>query len=213
MLLFILIPVQIQAQYVYFSPLSGCSSDGAECFSDAQEWHVFIRTEDISGVMGTHFRIDPTGYPEFSSDNILSITTNSQVTIVSGDLFTGMTLTWPTDLYSTDSLLTVTLDSDNMPSPYGTGITTRDIYLIRDSMPPIVLDDFEVHCTSCNAFWGGIHWLNPDTLTAVIGSETTIEFVAQAYGGGPGLTGVFFYVTDEIGWYQDCLDLCVVEHY
>ena len=202
--LILLLPLQVQGQYLYFSPTGGCSVDGIGCLEMYQKFYIFISAEDTPGINGSSFRVEADEYSDFTMDNVLSVEPHDQVTIVGGDLITGMELSWPADLYGFDTLLTVTLDPDNLPW-WSWSVFTRDIVLYRESNDPLSLPDFLFYCSHCYSGGGGFYWVNPDTMIAVIGAETIIELEALGYSSG-GFSGTLFDVFDELGWYQGCID-------
>jgi hypothetical protein len=196
-------PHPLLAQYVYLSPTGGCSVDGTGCMDYYAQFYLFIRAEDVSNSTGASFFIEGDEYSQLGSDNILSIEAHEGVVIESGDLFSGMTLSWPEGQYTSDTLLTIALDPDNLPA-LGWAVFTRDIRLYRVTGNTLYPDDFMFYCSHCygtgeDAIW----WQHPDTVTAVIGKQSLIDLPCIGESPG-GFSGTDLDAFDANGWIDEC---------
>ena len=123
--------------------------------------------------------------------------------IESGDLFSGIRLSWAEGTYVIDTLLTIKLDPDNMPL-FSWRVLTKDIELYRASGESLQLDDFIFYCSHCTGLGGGtIWWQHADTLNALIGKQTLLDLPCIGNSAG-GLSGTILETYDELDWISGC---------
>lgn len=202
-LLLAAIPHPLTAQYVYLSPTGGCSVDGTGCMNYFPEFYIFILSEDVSDAIGAHFYIEGDEYSQFGIENILNVELHDGVVIEGGDLFSGITLSWPEGQYTSDTLLTLEFDPDNLPI-LSWAAFTRDIELYRADGDTLHLDDFMFYCSHCTGMAGGtIWWQHPDTVTAAIGEQSVLDLPCIGDSGG-GLSGTYLDAFDLFGWVEEC---------
>ncbi|UCF06560.1 MAG: hypothetical protein JSV33_05910 [bacterium] len=203
LLMLVAIPHPIMAQYVYLSPTGGCSIDGIGCMDGFSEFYIFIHTEVVTNAIGTSFYIEGDENSQFGIENILNVQTHEDVVIESGDLFSGITLSWPEGQYIYDTLLTVEFDPDNPPI-FSWMVFTRDIELYRASGDTLHLDDFMFYCSHCTGMAEGtIWWQHPDTIKAEIGKQSVIDIPCIGNSSG-GLSGTYLDAFDDLGWIDEC---------
>jgi hypothetical protein len=203
MLFLLAIPIPLNAQFVYFSPNGSCSIDGTGCLDGFSEFYVFIRAEAVLNTTGSYFYIEGDEFSQFGSNNVLSVEPHEGVVIESGDLFSGMTLSWPAGQYASDTLLTIHLDPLNMPL-FSMLVFTRGIELCTASEDTLFLDDFIFYCSHCTGLGDDfIEWQHPDTIDALIGAQTVLEIPCIGHSAG-GFSGTDLDVFDENGWVDEC---------
>jgi hypothetical protein len=196
-------PISLAAQYVYFSPTGGCSLDGNGCLDGYTVFHVFIRAEDVSNTTGAHFYVEGNEFSQFGDENILSVDPHDGVVIESGDLFSGMTLSWPAGQYVSDTLLTVDLDPLEMPL-LSMAVFTKDIELYTADGDTLFPDDFVFYCSLCDGLGDNIiEWLHPDTIDVLIGTQAVIEIPCIGHSAG-GFSGTDLDAFDTNGWIDEC---------
>jgi hypothetical protein len=203
------IPGQIAARYVYFSPTGGCSVDGIGCMGGFLVFYVFIRAPDVQDARGARFFVEADEHSVFGNEHISSIETHENVEIEEGDLFSGITLSWPAGQYSDDTLLTVVIDPDNKPV-LSMGVYTKSVQLYCSSGDTLQLDDFLFHCSHCatpTSAW--IDWLHPDTVLVQIGSSGAVSIDCLGHTDGFGMTGTSFNAFDQEGWLDGCVGCSV----
>ena len=205
MLLLFAFTIPLAAQFVYFSPTGGCSIDGNGCLDEYTVFCLFIRAEDISNTTGTYFYIEGDEFSQFGADNILSVKPHDGVVVESGDLFSGMTLSWPAGQYVSDTLLTVHLDPLDMPL-LSMMVFTKDIELYTATEDTLLLDDFMFYCSLCDGLGDNIiEWMHPDTIDALIGTQTVLEIPCIGHSAG-GFSGTDLEAFDTNGWIDECTD-------
>ena len=208
-ILLCLIPCQILAQYVYFSPNGDCSVDGSGCMNYFSEFHIFILAQDVSDAIGASFFIEGYEPSDFGNEHISSIEPHDNVVIEYGDLFSGIMLSWPAGQYSTDTLLTMRIDLNN-PPVLSMGVYTKDIRLYRSNGDTLHLDDFLFYCSYCSmptSVW--IDWFHQDTVMVQIGSSTEVSIDCLGHTNGFGLTGTAFNAFDQERWLNGCVDCSI----
>jgi hypothetical protein len=201
LLTLLLIPSQAAGQYLYFSPNGGCASDGVSCWVYFQTYYIFLRIPDVHDATGASFRLESEA---FGPEDFASVNAYGDVVIEGGDVFTGITLSWPSGLYDNDTLLTIPIELNEPHSdlyPWLIG-RTRDIEIYTASGDTLQLDNFLFFCSHCHGGGGGISWDRPDTVTAVIGEQTTIDI--SAIGSADGVTGTHLDALDQLGWVSGC---------
>jgi hypothetical protein len=192
----------VNAQYVYLSPTGGCSVDGIDCLGWYSEFYVFLSSQGITNTVGTSFYVEGDEFSTFGPENVQSVIPHEGVVIVGGDIFSGIELSWPEGAYDSDTLLTVVLNPDNMPS-FSVMVFTKNIQLFRTIGDPLALDDFVFFCSHCYGSSASIWWQHADTLTAVIGKQTTLDLPCQGSSTG-GMSGTYLEAYDELGWVDEC---------
>lgn len=203
MLFLLAVPIPLAAQHVYSSPIDGCSIDGIGCLDGLSEFYVFIRTEGVPNSKGTYFYIEGDEYSQFGGNNVLSVEPHEGVVIEGGDLFSGMTLSWPVGQYTSDTLLTIRLDPLNMPL-FSMLVFTKDIELYTATEDTLFLDDFIFYCSHCTGLGDDfIEWQHPDTVTALMGEQTILALPCIGNSGG-GFSGTDLYAYDTYGWIDEC---------
>jgi hypothetical protein len=203
MLFMFAIPIPLAAQYVYFSPIDGCSIDGTGCLDGFTEFYVFIRSEAVSNATGTYFYIEGDEFSQFGSSNVLSVEPHDGVVIENGDLFSGMTLSWPSGQYASDTLLTVHLDPLDMPL-LSNLVFTRDLEIYTTEEDTLFLDDFTFYCSLCDGLGDSfIEWQHPDTVDALIGTQTVLDIPCIGNSGG-GFSGTDLEAFDAYDWITEC---------
>jgi len=201
-LLFItmLMPGRIFGQYLYFSPTGDCSADGVGCGSYFSTYYVFINVPQIADATGASFRLES---EEFGPEDFASVDPHDGVNIESGDLFSGITLSWPTGQYSNDTLLTIPIERNEPHASSMQVAWTRDIEVYIANGDTLYMEDFLFFCSHCYGSWASIQWQHPDTFTAAIGKQTVLDISCVGSSGG-GLTGTDLDVSDQLNWVDGC---------
>ena len=190
-------PSLVSGQYIYFSMNGDCAVDGTGCWQYANTYYIFIKAPGITDAYGASFQFES---DVFGPEDISALVPHDGVLIQSGDLHSGITLVWPPGEYSYDTLLTITTDY-NEPHPVSDWLVglTKEVQLYRVSGDPLELVDFDFICSHCYQTGLWVSWSHPDTVVAIIGEQSEIEFDATGYSIGHWWYGEF-NVSDEYGW-------------
>jgi hypothetical protein len=176
--------------YVYFAEQPRlCSLESNS--HPGQRFSVFVDSGYLTDVIGVTFRIDT---ERFGPENVLSISTPAGVSIVSGSLFTGITLSFGARALAHDPVLTVELEDH---APYG-DVWTRDIELRREA-GTINVNDFGTFGWSFDCSGINPAWDVPDTVVVAAGRDASFSFraVVSMEGYPPNADVV---VVDSEGW-------------
>jgi hypothetical protein len=190
------------AQYLYFSPNAWtCSCDGVGCWRAIDTYRIILRAPDVSDAVGVSFRIESEAY---GPEDFVKVDPADGVMIESGDLFSGVRLSFPAGRFDADTLLTIHVELNAPHSPGATEVaSTKDVQLHRSTGETSSLEDVVFYVSHCHDSGTWIEWMHPDTLTAEIGEATTIAIagIGESLGGYSGTT---LDIQDELGWVTDC---------
>jgi hypothetical protein len=194
-------------------PIAGSAGtgDGFLYFSNEPGWcnipdwqyegsySIFVHTGDLTGVTGGRFRLESDLY---GPEDLVSFAPASGVTVVEGDPFTGMTLSWTPETLEHRELLTLTL-ADNLPhqtpeDPYSYCVWTRECVLFRAGAEDVALVDVCTAVAIVDCFDPIVQWIHPDTVDVVIDGTTVVE-IRWIVGGG-GFVGTYLDLSDTEGW-------------
>jgi hypothetical protein len=194
---FVILPSDGICQYIYFSSNGNCALDGTDCWDFIDTYYIFINTPDVDDAIGAYFLFDSEVY---GPEDISTVNSHDNVQIQSGDLFSGLHLTWPSGQYSNDTLLTISVDM-NEPHPVAPFIVgrTKFIELYRANGDTLALDSVSFICSHCYSSLIWVLWDHPDTTNAFIGGQTAIEIRGRGHSTG-GLAHCGFFISDEQGW-------------
>ena len=200
-------PSTSSGQYIYFSPTGGCAVDGTDCWYFINTYFVFIDTPGINDAIGASFRLESDVY---GPEDFSAVISHENIFVQSGDLFSGITLSWPPGLYSVDTLMTISIELNEPHNSSWTVCVTRDIKIFKANGDTINLSDFPFECSHCYQSSVWVRWDHPDTMLAIIGEQTLLEIISTGYSTG-GIAVGDFNISDEQGWIPsgtDCLVYC-----
>jgi len=194
-------PEQAHAQYLYFSPTGHCSVDGINCWQYFSEYYVFIRFPGLSDCIGASFRLES---DVFGPEDFVSVDPHMGVIIENGDLFSGITLSWPAGHYTNDTLLTIPIELNEPHSSAWNVAWTREVKIFKANGDTLYLDDVRFYCSHCYGYGGDtIRWKHPDTLVATIGKQSTLDIPCIGSSAG-GLSGTYLDVVEQLNWVDGC---------
>jgi len=207
-LLFItmLTPSILLSQYIYFSPNGHCSSDGIGCAGYYAEYYIFLRIPNGSDCTGSSFRLES---DVFGPEDFASVDPHEGVIIENGDLFSGITLSWPVGQYTNDTLLTIPIELNEPHSDAWEVAWTREVKIFKTNGDTLYLDDVLFYCSHCYGSGGSIWWQHPDTLTAIIGKQSILDISCIGSSGG-GLQGTSIDVFEQLDWVDGCTNCSVM---
>jgi hypothetical protein len=189
-----------RAQYLYFSPSAfECSCDGIDCWRFIYTYRIILRAPNVTDAVGASFRIESELY---GPEDFVSIELADGVVVESGDLFSGIRLSFPAGQYEADTLMTIHIEL-NPPDSYGMGVCTRDVDLYRLTGDALSLDDVWFYISHCHDVGAWIEWTHPDTVSVPIGGTSTVDVYGLGNSLG-GLTGTNLTVEDDMGWFAGC---------
>lgn len=190
-----------RAQYLYFSPSPwGCSCDGVDCWRFIDTYRIILRAPSVIDAVGASFRIESELY---GPEDFASVELADGVVIESGDLFSGIRLSFPAGEYDVDTLITIHIEL-NPPDSYGLGVAcTREVELYRVTGDTLSLDDVWFYISHCHDVGAWIEWTHPDTVVVPIGAPSTVDVYGLGNSLG-GLTGTDLTVEDDMGWVAGC---------
>lgn len=158
--------------------------------------YIYVYAPGRPDVAGATFRIQS---DVMGPEDVVSMTPAPGVTIVGGDLFGGITLSWSPHELLHEAVLALDL-IDNPPHQpsgmYGGQVWTDDVTLATAGgdipcEPSYTSTDINIDC-----FWFYPFAYPPDTVDVAVGAASHYEFLAGASGqGGASLT-----VEDAPGW-------------
>ena len=193
---------QLSAQYIYMSTNSWvCSTDGVDAWMSITTYRIYLLAPQVDDATGASFRIESEAY---GPEDFVSVTPSEGVIIESGDLLSGVVLSFPSGLYNGDALLTIDIELNEPHSYFVWNVAwTRDVELYSMSQGTLQLDDAVFYTTHCYQSGAWIEWFHDDTVDAVVGEPATIPVPGLGHSIG-GLTGTNFDVQDLFDWVTGC---------
>jgi len=190
------------AMYVYCADRPGacwyyCAFPGCDA---PDSMFIFIRTADSLQVTGAHFQLEAT-LPE--CDSIEAVVPCPGVTIESGDLAGGMTVSFaPIQVKHFEVLKIILKKTCEDPVPWNKlRFITRDCSLVTSAAETIPLADYWTGPVYPDCYYTSLQWFHPDTVNAEIGGRTDVKI--QWSFDGPYFFGCYVTVADEQGWVSD----------
>jgi hypothetical protein len=172
MLASVVLPAQAD-NFVYFSEYPAMCAMEPNAY-DGQTFSIFMLVDDATGVSGVSFHIDT---DRFDAGNVQSVTPRDGVTIVSGNLFDGITLSVDGREFVHRPLLDIVL-SGHEPSGY---TWTRDIKIIGGGSKDV--SDQVTVAQSGDCFGATPVWDVPDAVDVLIGTPDQFTFMAGMNSG------------------------------
>jgi hypothetical protein len=193
-----LFPRSSWGQYIYFSQYPGACWMDFCCGGGPFTTYIYVHAPESGDISGGRFRFES----EFiEPDEILSIEPGIGVTIVEGNIFQELTLSWSSLDLTHYPVLTITLG--DFLRGYNVQSNQDDHFCIRDAVlissgGDIAIDDVCTWIGNYDCFDCYIHWYRPDTVDVVIGTSSIVEIIWIFPCGG--FTGANIDIVDEEGW-------------
>lgn len=158
---------------------------------DGQILTVYVESNEYESVAGVRFRVESLG---FGPEHVQSLTTPDGMLIASGDISSGITITFSSRGLHHEPVLYIELAGH-----YGVpGIWTHDVAVLLagtwESKP-----DFYVHGFPIDCFSTATLWYPPDTVEVVVDRDELFSFKALVVQGGYPPNGMVSAV-DATGW-------------
>ncbi len=160
------------AEYVYLAQAPG------ECTLPTTaplEYSVFIHSGAYNDIRGVVLRVD---CERFGPADVASVTAPPGVTIIGGDIFNGIELSFGSRALAHDPVLTIHLMSQ---VPYGDA-WTRDVTLLR-AAGSLTLPDFATLGWDFDCFGTFVIWNAPDTVSVAVDEDDMFQFDAVVTTG------------------------------
>lgn len=186
--------VPASAQWVYAGPHSDCQIPFV-----FPSLPISVHAPGETGLIAVMFRLDSN---VMGPEDVVGITPEPGVTIGSGDLFTGITVSWSAHEMIHETILT--LQTQNNPPYQDPGdylygqVSTHDITLVTldhgpvAGLPVTMSAGYVIDC-----FTNGAQFNPPDTVDVGVGVETHFTFDLVATGFSPSVVIEF---DDPLGW-------------
>ncbi len=193
-------PQLLTGSYVYLG--TGPGSCGMDLYSNFYDhtWHICVHAPDTSSV-GVYFWIEPFA---FGPEDSVTVTPGDGISY-EGDLFTGMTISWATNSFSHEGMLTLNF-IDNPPYDYSYDwaiAMLHDSELFLDDEGSVYLEDVASTPIYCGSWGGGTTFHRPDSFTVDSGKDAIIAFRGIGSGSGWGPAATDIHAVDELGWVGD----------
>ncbi len=161
---------------------------------------IFIYANDPIGVTRAHFRLEA-DYP--CCDSIQAVIPCPGVSIESGDLSQGMTISFPLRQSGHFKALALAIrhDSQDPPVAYSNyGFLVYDAWLERANAGIVPVSDRRTmpFYPDCSTTWP--LWYHPDTVDVGIGARTDVRIRWSVEGAYPGMGGWPVSIADDMGW-------------
>ena len=103
-------------QYLYVSTAPYiCSIDGVGAWGYIDSFHLYLHLPQVDDAIGASFRLESSTY---GPEDFAGVRATGDVSIESGDILSGMVLSFPAGRYEFDALLTIRVVL-NEPHPWG----------------------------------------------------------------------------------------------
>ncbi len=187
----LLFPSIANAQILYLSDTPNLCCPAAQY--ESNHYYIYAHSPENGDFFQASFRIDTDA---FNASEIEFIIPMPGVAILSGDIFSGITLEWPPQVLDHQPVLEIKI-IDSAPSFGEVWVTDATMYQLGGESvplePKLSILASTCHCNGC--LW---HIIPPDTVEAAIGKVTSISVLIGAECDG-ALAAVID-VTDTQGW-------------
>lgn len=188
-----------RAQYIYYSNRPGSCCLFGSSFNDPN-LHIYIDAPGFSDVVKAAFRLETS---VFGPEDIDSVEASPGVTIESGDLLSGIVLSFSFPQLNHEPVMSLRVVNNpphqSTTEPMVSMVFIRDARLIRADGDTLRLKDFYTYSESMiDCFDPVILWESPDTVSAEIGKTTSFQVSAAGTAFSYGFTVID--VADTTGW-------------
>ena len=180
------------AQHLYLSDTPNlCAAIGA---MTPYHFYLYAHSPDDPDYWQASFRLDTSA---FSASDVEFVNPVPGGAILSGDIFSGITVQWPPQTLEHLPVLEIKLF--DAAQPFGGEVWTTDATMYRLSEEAVPIEDklsiisSDFHCSYCLFQVDA-----PDTADVVVGSVTTVSILLAA--GCDDALGAPFEVSDTEGW-------------
>ena len=192
-LLLALVASSASGQHLYFSDAPNrCAAIGSDPLPDLY-FYVYAHSPDDENFWQASFRLDTSA---FNASDVEFVNPVAGGAILSGDLFSGITVQWPPQALEHSPLLEIKLFDTAIQ---GGEVWVRDATMLPFSGPPVPIEDklsiisSDFHCSYCLFRVDAA-----DTADVIVGSLTTVRVFLAA--GCDGAMAAVFDVIDSQGW-------------